>query len=424
MPATPTPKSLHTIPIPSRPSTLDIHQCLSGLAYVILFNLGCLMIHGSQLFVLVPLRAVLYVMPWPHLQRLHESGVRQTKQCFVQLLVLMTQWFAPTRVLLTFEGDNIKEEDVLVRDVNGRVVKLNLPEKMVLIANHQIYADWIYLWFLTYIIGNASDVLIILKDSLKWIPVIGWAMQCFHFIFLARSWASDKLQLSEKLSKLAARAQLQSSPLALMIFPEGTLVSKLTRPISKKFSDKNGIEDMRHMLLPRSTGLLYCLRSLSPEMPDLHLLDITVAYEGIPPLEYGQSYYTLRSIFLNGVPPPRIHMHLRLFNVKKDVPIGIPSSQASLPVSPAPKKSYPSPEETATFEVWLQTRWREKDDLLEFLETKIPDAHEKESLSYASSAVTEIPMELQSAWEIPQAFAAFAPVVISKLVRRLCRCLF
>lgn len=66
-------------------------------------------------------------------------------------------------------------------------------------------------------------------------------MQVYHFIFLARSWASDRLLLSEKLSRLAARAQLLSTPIALMIFPEGTLVSKDTRPISKKFAEKTGI---------------------------------------------------------------------------------------------------------------------------------------------------------------------------------------
>lgn len=66
-------------------------------------------------------------------------------------------------------------------------------------------------------------------------------MQIYHFIFLARSWASDRLLLSEKLSRLAARAQLLSTPIALMIFPEGTLVSKDTRPISKKFAEKTGI---------------------------------------------------------------------------------------------------------------------------------------------------------------------------------------
>jgi len=58
---------------------------------------------------------------------------------------------------------------------------------------------------------------------------------------MARSWAADKLLLSDQLSRLAARAQVLSTPLALMIFPEGTLVSKDTRPISKKYAEKIGV---------------------------------------------------------------------------------------------------------------------------------------------------------------------------------------
>jgi hypothetical protein len=52
--------------------------------------------------------------------------------------VLVCQWFSPTRMLVTFEGDNLKEEDVVIRDSRGRVTRLNLPEKLVLIANHQV----------------------------------------------------------------------------------------------------------------------------------------------------------------------------------------------------------------------------------------------------------------------------------------------
>jgi 1-acyl-sn-glycerol-3-phosphate acyltransferase len=72
----------------------------------------------------------------------------------------------------------------------------------------------------------------------------------YHFIFLARSWALDRLLLSEKLSRLAARAQLLSTPVALMIFPEGTLVSKDTRPISKRFAEKTGIVSERSNCSP------------------------------------------------------------------------------------------------------------------------------------------------------------------------------
>lgn len=47
-------------------------------------------------------------------------------------------------MLVTFEGDNLKEEDVVIRDSSGHVVKLELPEKLVMVANHQVCIIIIY----------------------------------------------------------------------------------------------------------------------------------------------------------------------------------------------------------------------------------------------------------------------------------------
>jgi 1-acyl-sn-glycerol-3-phosphate acyltransferase len=66
-------------------------------------------------------------------------------------------------------------------------------------------------------------------------------MQIFKFIFLARSWASDRVELASHLSALGQRAEREDKPLTLFLYPEGTLVSKDTRPISKRFADKMGI---------------------------------------------------------------------------------------------------------------------------------------------------------------------------------------
>lgn len=66
-------------------------------------------------------------------------------------------------------------------------------------------------------------------------------MQFFKFIFLARSWASDRVELATSLSKLASAAEREDNPFAFILYPEGTLVSKDTRPISRKFADKMGI---------------------------------------------------------------------------------------------------------------------------------------------------------------------------------------
>ena len=65
-----------------------------------------------------------------------------------------------------------------------------------------------------------------------------------------------------------------------MIFPEGTNLSKNGRNASARWAAKTGIEDMRHTLLPRSTGLLFCLQELRKTVD--YMYDCTVAYEGVP----------------------------------------------------------------------------------------------------------------------------------------------
>jgi len=195
----------------------------------------------------------------------------------------MSQWFAPTKLVVTFErtGKGRFSEDeirnIVSRDKEGNVVALRLPDKSVLISNHQVrtfflpsihahqvsnqvYTDWWYLWCLTYVMNTHRDVFIILKKSLKWLPIVGWVgifinhsmpiptdptltkgMQFFNFIFLDRSWASDRLNLATQLSALGRHSEKHNKPLSLIIYPEGTLVSEMTRPISKKFADKMGI---------------------------------------------------------------------------------------------------------------------------------------------------------------------------------------
>jgi 1-acyl-sn-glycerol-3-phosphate acyltransferase len=66
-------------------------------------------------------------------------------------------------------------------------------------------------------------------------------MQFYNFIFLARSWASDRLYLANRLARLGQRAQEQEIPLTFILYPEGTLISPGTRPVSKKFAEKLGI---------------------------------------------------------------------------------------------------------------------------------------------------------------------------------------
>ncbi len=200
----------------------------------------------------------------------YNAWIAFTKQSFGLLVTTMTQQWAPT--LVRVSGDK-SVRGQLLQTVDGNLL-CDFPERLVLIANHQvvskaqrfefpadvqqIYTDWLYLWWIAYTGGMHGRLYIILKESLKRIPVIGWGMQLSQFIFLKRNWEKDKPHLSAHLQKL----NKPSDPMWLMLFPEGTNLAPSTRKKSKKWAVKNGIEDLQHTLLPRSTGLQFCLQEL------------------------------------------------------------------------------------------------------------------------------------------------------------------
>lgn len=124
-------------------------------------------------------------------------------------------------------------------------------------------------------------IYIILKESLKNVPIFGWGAQFYNFIFLSRKWETDKSRFQRHLSQLSN----PKDPMWLLIFPEGTNLSETTRAKSKAWAEKQGINDMKHQLLPRKTGLQFCLQRLKESTNWLY--DCTIAYEGVP---YVSSY--------------------------------------------------------------------------------------------------------------------------------------
>jgi hypothetical protein len=224
-------------------------------------------------------------------------------------------------------------------------LQCNFADRMVLMANHQLYTDWLYIWWIAYTNNMHGFIYIILKESLRNIPIIGWSAQFYNFIFLARNWEEDQRRFKKALSRLNSATQ----PMWLIIFPEGTNLSSTTREKSKAWAAKNNLQDMKHQLLPRSTGLKFCLNELKDTTEWLY--DCTIAYEGVPPGQFGQDIFTLRSTFFEGRPPKSVNMHWRRFHIS-DIPI----------------------QNTKAFEVWLRNRWREKDYMLEYFQkhTRFP----------------------------------------------------
>lgn len=258
------------------------------------------------------------------------AWIARTKQQFAMVCVTIAQLFAPTRVVVTGDestGHQIKS------GTYGRV-ETGFNERMILMSNHQIYADWIFIWWAAYTSRMHGAIYIVLKDSLKWIPVIGTGMQLFGFIFMARNWERDRPAIEHRLKQLQAD---KDWPMWLLLYPEGTNLSPTTIEKARTYSKKVDGPFLERTLLPRSTGIRYCVKNLKKTVE--YIYDCTIAYEPIDSI-FAAKKYTLRSMFFEGRPPKRVHMHWRRFAIR-DIP-----------------------EEEKAFEQWLYERWVEKDKML------------------------------------------------------------
>lgn len=248
-------------------------QLIRLLLFVSWFNCCCVSIHFTQL-----LGTPLYLVNRDY----YYAWMALTKQSFGLLIITITQWFAPT--LIRVSGD-ASVRGQMRKTADGRL-ETDFPERMVLISNHQIYTDWLYLWWIGYTSRLHGHVYIILRESLKYIPFIGPGMMFYGFVFMARKWVSDKARLQHRLGKLRSghggpmSGSGSLDPMWLMIYPEGTNLSANTRKGSKKWAEKQNIPDLKHQLLPRSTGLFFCLQQLQGTVDWIY--DCTVAYEGTP----------------------------------------------------------------------------------------------------------------------------------------------
>lgn len=361
-------------------------QVIRLLLFVTYF-IGCNFIIGITQFVGSPLYWINrdYYYAWMAL----------TKQSFGVELTFMTKWWSPTVIRISGDASVAGQ----MRKTADGTVEFKFPERLLLIANHQIYTDWIYLWWSAYANSPAMHgyIYIILKDSLKYIPILGPGMMFFGFIFMSRKMAKDRERMAHRLRKLK---QVRSGPMSspkgldpmwLLIFPEGTNISPNTKPRSDIWAEKLGAKSTQHQLLPRSTGTYFCLTELKGTVD--YLYDCTVAYEGVPRGGFGQDYFTLRSSYLEGRPPKSVNMFWRCFAVA-DIPL----------------------ENQESFDVWLRERWYEKDALMEeYLSTgRFPPNKpvSKEQGSIPNGVVNgdyiETEVKPKHWWEISQLFVVLA----------------
>ncbi|KAF9357781.1 hypothetical protein BGX26_003089 [Mortierella sp. AD094] len=344
------------------PKLNPVYKGLRALAWAMYFDLGATLISMTQVLSL-PLALIAPGVYYRHIKR--------TAGHFGAFLLRMNQLFAPSDIILTgdesvrgivkvYQGKNLKsnKDDEATSKHSAGETLLDMPDRLVLISNHQIYSDWMYLWCFSYLAEKHRALKIILRGDLTWIPVFGWlGMLFFDFILLKRNdFEHDKRAIEQNLKRTN-----KDEPLWLVVFPEGTVVSKGTRKRSQAFAEKAGLTDHRHLLLPRTSGLFICINKLRGSVE--YVYDTTVGYSGIHYGEIPQELYPLPGLYVDQAQPKEINMHLRRFAIK-DIP-----------------------ETEPEFVKWVRARWTEKDELMEeFYKTgKFPSQLTPEDIGGASS---------------------------------------
>lgn len=335
---------------------VKIKKLMVAALSIIMMTYGCGSLVASQVVF-----QAFYPRGSPELQKKFNF----TKKAFIYLLIGILNFVSPSSVRIS--TDNATLAKGTFYKSHGKILS-HLKRRSIIIANHQIYTDWVFLWWLTSTADLAGNIFIMLKKSLETIPVLGYGMRNFRFIFLSRKWAQDRITLHNGLGTIDANSrgvgplsgtrplrvddngemfwdinktdEAKTWPYSLLLFPEGTNLSSTTRRRSASFAEKIGKQPFKHVLLPHSTGLRSSLSLLKASVEVVY--DVTIGYSGVGRNDYGELIYRLPNIFLRGQTPKLVDMHIRAFNVA-DIPL----------------------DDEEAFNQWLYGVWKEKDDLME-----------------------------------------------------------
>ena len=132
----PLPPLVYSLPLDKRPPP-SISDYIQVFVFNAVFLLGILGLHSVQVFLAMP-----FYVSQSTLSISYAVG-RVAQSTFAKLLVLISMVWAPTVIRVTVDTDGNDDTlnlDKIVRyNDQGIAVGLDLPERMVLMSNHQVY---------------------------------------------------------------------------------------------------------------------------------------------------------------------------------------------------------------------------------------------------------------------------------------------
>ncbi|TYZ59549.1 hypothetical protein PybrP1_009582 [[Pythium] brassicae (nom. inval.)] len=213
-------------------------------------------------------------------------------------------------------------------------------ESALWFANHRTRIDWMLLWSVLLRTRTLDRVRIVLKAPLRALPVFGWAMQHFVFVFLQRKWADDQRNLATLLPFLA-RTEPETS---YLLFPEGTDLSPANAAKNAAFAETRGLAPRRHSLYPRTTGWAFMFPLLRANLRAVY--DVTLFY-----VDHAAGERPSELALLAGRTPRTLHVYIE--RVAIDDVGGRSGDKAD------------DDDEAARLAAWMEARFARKETLLQ-----------------------------------------------------------
>eukprot|EP00397_Hematodinium_sp_SG-2012_P021045 GEMP01021718.1.p1 GENE.GEMP01021718.1~~GEMP01021718.1.p1 ORF type:complete len:452 (+),score=57.64 GEMP01021718.1:85-1356(+) len=263
-----------------------------------------------------------------------------------ELSSLLLTYMLGVRVVVHFADDLVAKLGT-ERSVQKRLEATFKAQRIILMANHRTTIDWMFLWVLVCPTGNVASLKIVLKKSMRNVPMLGWVSSTCPFVFLARrKFAASQVAVAEAECNTAEVTTQPLSPpndrgseltpinlsepdidtitrsvqyfnkyppYVVLLFPEGTDLSQSNLKKSHVFARAHKLPICEHVLIPRRKGLTAFLQQM-PMDAESKLIDVTIAYEDYV---HGERP-TETSIFFYGRSPPAVHFFIESVDIEHD----------------------------------------------------------------------------------------------------------
>lgn len=149
-------------------------------------------------------------------------------------------------------------------------------EHIVVTMNHTYEIDWLMAWIIAERYDLIGGTKIYGKESLRFVPTMGWSWIFVESIFLKRDWNKDKKRIHDGVKELVDFPD--GYWFTLLLFPEGTRYTPEKHEASCEVARQKGYPELKHHLLPRTKGFAYSMQEMKGKVNAVY--DCTIEFKG------------------------------------------------------------------------------------------------------------------------------------------------